>query len=63
MKIEKDEWIPVICGVLALMLLGFSLGDTVGGCSKECEAVKADVAEWIADENGKAQFKWITDAD
>ena len=44
----------VVISVLASNRIGF-----VGGIDKvEQEAVQAGHAEWVADTNGKPQFKW-----
>lgn len=61
MSIFKNS--PVV-ELLALMLfvLGFFLGSMVGFNTgtglKEKEAIRVNAAEWVADKDGKPQFKW-----
>lgn len=51
-------------GLLAFMLfvlglfLGSMMGLNAGIGMKEKEAIRVNAAEWVADKDGKPQFKW-----
>ena len=54
---------PVV-GLLAVMLfvlgffLGLMMGFNAGIGLKEEAAIRMNAAEWVADKDGKPQFKW-----
>ena len=57
----SDETLSTLTGVVAVSMgiIGLFLGIHLGNIQiKEEEAVRACHAEWVADKDGKAQFKW-----
>jgi hypothetical protein len=64
MKSEFDKVLFIPIGLLAVgaLLVIFSTGESFGIEKGEMNikeaAVKANVAEWIADENGKPEFRF-----
>ena len=55
-------WIVVLV-LLAAFAVGFYagiiVGETKGVADTRRAAIKAGVAEWKADENGRPEFQWI----
>ena len=52
---------PVYLLMILFALIAFFLfGGAVSGSQWQKEAVKAGVAEWVADVNGKAKFQFKT---
>lgn len=64
MKSEFDKVLLIPIGMLAILALGgmFSFGDHLGiqKGKREMmqEAVRANVAEWVADKDGKPEFRF-----
>jgi hypothetical protein len=48
----------IFFAVIFVFVLGFGSGFTLGADVKKTEAVRVGVAEWVANEDGKPQFKW-----
>ena len=52
---------PVYTLMLIFVLIAtYIFGSVTGGYQWQKEAVKAGVAEWVADENGDAKFQFKT---
>ncbi len=46
--------------MIFVLIATFIFGGAVNGSQWQKEAVKAGVAEWVADENGDAKFQFKT---
>jgi hypothetical protein len=59
-KSRRDPANEVLTALAAIFVsvLAFGLGFTLGADVKKTEAVRVGVAEWVADKDGKPQFKW-----
>jgi hypothetical protein len=54
-----NENVPILAIVGGLIFLfGFVAGGALTGSQWQSEAVKAGVAEWMADQNGNAKFQF-----
>lgn len=49
-----------IVTALCLFGIGFAVGNGKGEKWTKEEAIKNNCAEWVADKDGSAQFKWKT---
>ena len=61
-KLESSDVMIIGVSMFILSALIFALGSLIGfgdgQKSMQKEAVKAGHAVWVADDEGKAQFKW-----
>lgn len=57
---KGDSSVEFVMAVLFILILGtgFYFGFCYGRYYQRLEAVKNGSAEWVADENGQAHFKW-----
>jgi hypothetical protein len=56
-----NENFPIIIVMAGLIFLfGFVAGGALNGSQWQSQAVKAGVAEWVADANGDAKFQFKT---
>ena len=56
----SDDTLAKLTGAVAVVMfvIGIILGFTRGDTLLREEAIRAGVAEWVADASGKPQFKW-----
>ena len=56
----SDDTLAKLTGAVAvsMFVIGIILGFTRGDTLLREEAIRAGVAEWVADASGKPQFKW-----
>lgn len=61
MSTLKDDPVVVLlaCALfIAVFFLGSMMGFNAGISLKEKEAIRMNAAEWVADKDGRPQFKW-----
>lgn len=58
MSEEQSVWLWLTSLTLLAIGLGFMLGMGAYKTYIQCDAVKAGAATWVADEDGKPEFKW-----
>ena len=56
----KENGPVYILMMIFALIVSFIIGGVFNGSQWQTEAVKAGVAEWVADENGDAKFKFKT---
>jgi hypothetical protein len=55
---DADSPILIVFGVVVIFGLGALLGGFSAAEAVQRAAVKAGAAEWVADDDGDAEFKW-----
>jgi len=54
----NDNWPPLVVGFIAFLVVSWVIGFSMGEKKTQQEAVRANVAEWIVDQDGYVKFKF-----
>ena len=54
----NNNWPIIYICLLSIIVVSWAIGCSMGEKKIKQEAVKANVAEWTADENGKPEFRF-----
>ena len=54
----NDNWPPLVMGLFCLMFVVLFIGIGIGEKKTRQDAVKANVAEWIVDQDGYVKFRF-----
>jgi hypothetical protein len=54
----NDDWLPIVVGFVCLMTVVLFIGIGIGEKNTRQDAVRANVAEWIVDQDGYVRFKF-----
>ena len=57
-KRDTVDWVVTFVVGILFFLSGLAFGIIGGQCSKEEEAIRVGVAQWVGDKDGKPRFKW-----
>jgi len=56
--IEVKDNLPLVISIILSVIIAFFASNQIGVIGVQREAVLKGHAEWVADMNGKPQFKW-----
>lgn len=59
---NNDDWLLIVFTALIMFALGGFVGESCSKDSIRRDAIRNGVAEWSANENGGAEFKWKTNS-
>lgn len=54
----NDNWPPLVVGLFCLMIVVLFVGIGIGEKKTRQDAVRANVAEWIVDQDGYVKFRF-----
>jgi hypothetical protein len=54
----NDNWLPLVVGFFCFMIVALFVGIGIGEKKTRQDAVRANVAEWIVDQDGYVKFKF-----